>query len=92
MQIRFKTKTFQVLHTPALSFGIAEGAEDVVPLLRAIFRDACDADREHFIVVALDARSRILGTRSSPRARSRPPWCIRARSSMWRSPFAAVLR
>jgi DNA repair protein RadC len=61
MKLRFKTQTFLVQHTSALSLGTAECAEDVVPLLRAIFRDACDADREHFVVLALDARLRIIG-------------------------------
>jgi DNA repair protein RadC len=61
METRFSTRTFRVLHTPTIDFGRVEGPADVVPFLRAIYRDACDADREHFVVVPLDARGRILG-------------------------------
>lgn len=61
MRLRYRTRTFQVVHAPGINFGSVEGPEDVVPLLRAILRDACDADREHMIVLALDAGSRILG-------------------------------
>jgi DNA repair protein RadC len=61
MEIRFKTRTFQVRHAPGISLGTVEGPQDVVPLLRAIFRDACDADREHFVVLAVNARGKVLG-------------------------------
>jgi DNA repair protein RadC len=61
METRLHLRTFRVVHKEPTYFGKAEGPEDVVPLLRAIFRDACDADREHFVVLAIDARSRIIG-------------------------------
>lgn len=61
MKYRIRMKTFQVVHEPNIDFGVVAGPEDAVPLLKAILRDACDADREHFIVLALDARGRAIG-------------------------------
>jgi hypothetical protein len=58
---KMKIRTFQVAHEEVTDFGLIEGPEDVVPLLRAILRDACDADRESFIVVALNSRGRAIG-------------------------------
>lgn len=62
MRYKFKLKTFQVVRDDTYpSLGHAGGPDDVVPVLQAILRDACDADREHFIVLALDARGHIIG-------------------------------
>lgn len=58
---RFKTRTFQVAHEPGIDLGAATGPEDVVPLLRAIVRDATDSDKETVIVLALNARGRVVG-------------------------------
>jgi DNA repair protein RadC len=61
MQTRYAIKTYQIVHTDSILLGQADSAEDVVPLLRAILRDACDADREHFVVLAINARNKIVG-------------------------------
>lgn len=61
MKYKVRMKTFQVIHEPTIDFGLVTGPEDAVPLLKAILRDACDADREHFLVLALDARGRAVG-------------------------------
>jgi hypothetical protein len=60
MQTRFRTRTFHVVHEPELRLGTVGEAADVVPLLRAIFSEL-DADKEHFVVVAIDCRLRISG-------------------------------
>jgi hypothetical protein len=61
METRYSIRTFRIVHSENTFFGKADGPDDVVPLLRAIFRDACDADREHFVVLAVDARGKIIG-------------------------------
>ena len=61
MKYKIRTRTFQAVHEPTTNFGHATGPEHAVPLIKAILRDACDADREHFIVLALDARLQIIG-------------------------------
>lgn len=61
MKYKLKMKTFHVIHEPGIDLGLITGPEDAVPLLKAIFRDACDADKEHFVVLALDARGRAVG-------------------------------
>jgi DNA repair protein RadC len=58
---KIRLRSFQVVHEPGLDFGAIEGPEDLVPLLRAILRDACDADRESFIVIALNSRGHAIG-------------------------------
>ena len=58
---RFRTRTYQVAHEPSLDFGPVGGPEDVVPLLKAIVRDATDSDRESFLVLALNARGHVVG-------------------------------
>ena len=61
MSIRHRIRTFQVVYASEPVLGAVSGPDDAVPLLRAIFRDACDADREHFIVLGLNARGKIIG-------------------------------
>ena len=53
---KIRMKTFHVAHEPATDFGAMTGPDDVAPLLKAILRDACDADRESMIVIGLNAR------------------------------------
>src|SRR5688572_24572809 len=60
-QYKLRMKTFTVAHEPTTDFGEITGPEDVVGLLKAILRDACDADRESFIVVGLNSRGRAIG-------------------------------
>lgn len=58
---RFRTRTFQVLHEPTIDFGAVTGPDDVVPLLKAIVRDASDGDKETVVVLALNARGHVVG-------------------------------
>ena len=54
-------RTFQVVHEPCIDFGQISGPEEAVPLLKAILRDACDADRESFITLGLNSRGHATG-------------------------------
>jgi DNA repair protein RadC len=60
----YKLTTFRVLTcAEPMSPATMQCPDDVVPIARAIYARECDADVEQFAVIALDARSRVIGSK-----------------------------